>query len=113
MSLRPALSQDPLHARTVAKVFSRLIRRFNQDARHEMLEKSLLIWLRHGPRYADRPNDPTERHIIRRLLELCYDRCNGSVNASLRRVSARHYNIEQNQGSSSEYPRDVVRNGWL
>lgn len=60
MSLGPALSQDPLHARTVAKVFCRLIRRLVQDTSHEVLEKGLLVWLRHGPRYADRPNDSTK-----------------------------------------------------
>lgn len=60
MSLGPTLSQDPLHARTVAKVFCCLVRRLVQDTSHEMLEKRLLVWLRHGPRYADRPNNSTK-----------------------------------------------------
>jgi hypothetical protein len=78
-----------LHARAVSKVFRRFIRRFVQDASHEMLEKRLLVWLRHGPRYADRPNNSAKRNITRRLLELANDRRNGGVNASFRRMSAR------------------------
>lgn len=96
MSLGPALPQDPLHAPTVSKVFYRLVRRLVQDPSHEMLEKGLLIWLRHGPCYADGPNNSTKRHITGRLLELAYDRCNGGVDASFRRLSAGQDNVEQN-----------------
>lgn len=108
MPLGPALSQDPLHTPAVSKVFGRFIGRFVQDPRHEMLEKGLLIWLRHGPRYADRPHHPTERYIIRRLLELVYDRRNGGVDVRFRRMGARKDNVEQDQGSCGEYSRYVV-----